>query len=161
MSESKATITWATTATPNDFTKGHYSREHVLTFDGGVSIPGSASPSVIPRPWSEPSAVDPEEAFVASIASCHMLSFLYVAAAQGFAASSYRDTAVGRMSKGANGVPWVSTVRLQPELTWSGDRRPTEVELAELHHHAHEQCFIANSIKTEVTVEAVRSSSPS
>lgn len=158
--ESKATITWTTTATPNDFTKGRYSREHVVTFDGGVSIPGSASPSVIPRPWSEPSAVDPEEAFVAAIASCHMLSFLYVAATQGFAALSYRDTAVGRMSKGPNGVPWVSTVKLQPELTWSGDRRPTEVELAELHHRAHEQCFIANSVKTEVTVEAV-SPSPS
>jgi organic hydroperoxide reductase OsmC/OhrA len=106
----------------------------------------------VPAPWSSSAAVDPEEAFVASIASCHMLTFLFLAAKQGFVVTSYRDSAVGTMTKGTNGVPWVSKVTLRPELAWSGDTRPTDAQLADLHERAHAGCFIANSIKTEVVV---------
>lgn len=155
MSEHHATITWSTGAPPADFAKGKYSREHVWTFDGGTSVPACASPSVVPQPWSIAAAVDPEEAFIASISSCHMLTFLFLASRKGFALASYRDAAVGTMAKGANGVPWVSKVTLRPELVWSSDKQPTAAELADLHHHAHEQCFISNSIKTEVVVEGV------
>jgi len=153
MAEHRATITWTTAVPAAEFTRGKYSREHVWNFDGGASVPGSASPSVVPLPWSSPAAVDPEEAFVAAIASCHMLTFLFLAAKRGFALTSYRDEAIGTMTKGANGVPWVSKVTLRPELAWAGDKRPTPAELAELHHQAHEQCFISNSIKTEVVTQ--------
>src|SRR6478736_596532 len=114
MAEHRATITWTTTAPPADFTKGKYSREHLWAFDGGVTVPGSASPSVVPLPWSSATAVDPEEAFVASVASCHMLTFLFLAAKQGFALAGYRDAAVGVLTKGTNGVPWVSRITLRP-----------------------------------------------
>jgi organic hydroperoxide reductase OsmC/OhrA len=152
MSEHLATIAWSTAVSPAEFLKGKYSREHVWTFDGGTSVPSSASPSVVPLPWSSAAAVDPEEAFVASISSCHMLTFLFLAARKGFALTSYRDAAVGVVTKNANGVAWVSKVTLHPELVWAGDKQPTSAELADLHHHAHAQCFIANSIKTEVVV---------
>jgi len=155
MSEHHATISWSTEAAPADFARGKYSREHVWTFDGGASVPGSSSPSVVPLPWSSAAAIDPEEAFVASVSSCHMLTFLYLASKKGFALASYRDRAVGVMAKGPTGVPWVSKVTLRPELAWAGDKRPTEAELAELHHHAHEQCFISCSIKSEVVVEGI------
>jgi organic hydroperoxide reductase OsmC/OhrA len=155
MSEHRATITWSTAVPISDFAKGRYSREHQWAFDGGTTVQASSSPSVVPLPWSSQGAVDPEEAFVASISSCHMLTFLYLAMKKGFALTSYRDAAVGAMTKGGNGVPWVSKVTLRPEIGWAGDKRPTEAELADLHHHAHEQCFISNSIKTEVVVEGV------
>jgi organic hydroperoxide reductase OsmC/OhrA len=155
MSEHRATITWSTNAAVADFSRGKYSREHTWTFDGGATVAGSSSPSVVPLPWSSAAAVDPEEAFVASISSCHMLTFLYLAAKAGFALTSYRDEAIGVMTKGANGAPWVSKVTLRPEFGWAGDKRPSAAELAELHHHAHEQCFIANSIKTEVVVDGI------
>lgn len=151
MPEHKATLEWHLDDAA-DFPKGRYSREHTWTFDGGFSMPASASPSVVPPPLSNPANVDPEEAFVASIASCHMLSFLFVAARKGFALLSYEDEAVGKMSKGANGVPWVSTVVLNPRIEYAGGRAPTREEVDNLHHEAHGQCFIANSVKTEVTV---------
>jgi organic hydroperoxide reductase OsmC/OhrA len=154
MAEHLATVTWQGTAAPADFVKGKYSREHTWAFDGGVTVAASPSPSVVPAPWSNPANVDPEEAFVASIASCHLLTFLYVAMKKGFALASYRDAAIGVMTKGANGVPWVSKVTLRPQIEWAGDKRPTAPELDELHHAAHEQCFIANSVKTEIVVEA-------
>jgi organic hydroperoxide reductase OsmC/OhrA len=153
MAEHLATITWSTSASPADFVKGKYSREHAWAFDGGASVPASSSPSVVPLPWSSAAGVDPEEAFVASVSSCHMLTFLYLASKKGFALASYRDAAVGVMTKGPTGVPWVSKVTLRPELAWAGERHPTAAELAELHHHAHEQCFIAQSIKTEVVID--------
>jgi len=106
----------------------------------------------VPPPWSSASAVDPEEAFVAAVSSCHMLTFLYLASKQGLALASYRDHAIGVMTKGANGVPWVSKVTLHPELGWVSERKPTAEELAALHHRAHLECFISNSIKTEVVV---------
>ena len=136
MAQHKATITWTSTATPEDFSKGKYSREHSWVFDGGVTVRGSASQSVVPAPWSSPAAVDPEEAFVAAISSCHMLTFVYLAQKAGFVVDAYEDHAVGTMTKSA----------------WGGAKRPTDAEEAHLHHEAHEQCFIAQSVKTEITV---------
>jgi organic hydroperoxide reductase OsmC/OhrA len=150
MSEHKAIIQW-NCAGP-DFLKGRFSREHTWTFDGGATVPASASPSVVPAPYSSAAAVDPEEAFVASIASCHMLTFVWLASRSGFAIESYRDEAIGTMTKNERGVPWVSAVVLRPAIEWSGEKRPTPEDLDRLHHQAHEQCFIANSVKTEITV---------
>ena len=149
--EHTATIAWKRTGP--DFVKGKYSREHVWTFDGGASVPASPSPSVVPAPWSNAAQVDPEEAFVASIASCHMLTFLWVASREGFQADSYEDNAVGVMTKNDRGVPWVSKVTLRPRIAWSGEKQPASADLDRLHHLAHEQCFIANSVKTGIVVE--------
>lgn len=151
MADHRATITWATEVAHDEFVRGKYSREHRWAFDGGVEVAGSSSPSVVPAPWSSASAVDPEEAFVAAIASCHMLSLLYVASKAGFAAASYRDEAIGVMTKNERGVPWVSKVTLRPAIAWRGET-PSNETLDELHHHAHEQCFIAQSVKTEIVV---------
>ena len=153
-SEHHATIEWTCDASAHDFVKGRYSREHRWAFDGGVSVPASPSPSVVPVPWSNPANVDPEEAYVAAIASCHMLTFLWVASKAGLAVRSYRDVAVGTMTKNERGVPWVSRVALAPEIEFAGDRRPNAEELTQLHHAAHDGCFIANSVKTEIVVGA-------
>jgi organic hydroperoxide reductase OsmC/OhrA len=118
-------------------------------------VPASPSPSVVPAPYSNPACLDPEEAFVASIASCHMLTFLHLASRAGFQVDSYHDEAVGRMAKNERGVPWVSAVTLRPKIIYSGERSPAPEDQERLHHQAHEQCFIANSIKTEVTVVPV------
>lgn len=150
MSEHKATITWKRTSP--EFLKGKYSREHSWTFDGGLTVPASPSPSVVPAPYSNPACVDPEEAFVASISSCHMLTFLYLASQQGFQVDSYKDEAVGTMTKSEKGVPWISLVTLHPKIEYSGGKLPTPADEERLHHLAHEQCFIANSVKTEVKV---------
>lgn len=150
MGEYKAVIKWKRTSP--DFLRGKYSREHTWTFDGGAAVPASASPHVVPTPWSNPACVDPEEAFIASISSCHMLTFLYLAAKEGFQIDSYEDEAVGSMSKNEKGVPWVSSIVLNPKIVYSGDKIPTATEQDRLHHLAHEQCFIANSVKTEITV---------
>jgi len=151
MSEYKVTVSW--TRNGPDFLKGKYSREHTWTFDGGVTLAASSSPSVVPAPWSNPKAVDPEEAFVAAVSSCHMLTFVWLASRQGFQLDSYQDAAVGVMTKNEKGVPWVSLVTLRPRLVWSGERTPTAQDIEHLHHAAHEQCFIAASIKTDVKVE--------
>lgn len=150
MSEHKATIRWARNGP--DFLKGKYSREHTWTFDGGLTVPASPAPSVVPAPWSNTASVDPEEAFVAAISSCHMLTFLWVASKEGFVADSYEDAAVGVMTKNERGATWVSRVTLRPRIVWSGDKRPAPADMDRLHHRAHEECFIANSIKTEVVV---------
>jgi organic hydroperoxide reductase OsmC/OhrA len=152
MSEHRATITWAGGATAGDFVKLRYTREHRWTFDGGVELVASSSPSVVPAPWSNPHGVDPEEAYVAAIASCHMLTFLFVAARAGFAVAGYRDEAVGVMTRTPAGVAWVSRVTLSPRISYAGDRQPSAEELAKLHHDAHEGCFIASSVKTEIVV---------
>jgi organic hydroperoxide reductase OsmC/OhrA len=152
MSEHRATIEWAGGAAAGDFVKLRFTREHRWTFDGGASVVASAAPSVVPAPWSNPHGVDPEEAFVASLASCHMLTFLFVAAKAGFAVATYRDDAVGIMAKNAAGKAWVSKVTLSPRITYAGDKQPTAEELAVLHHAAHDGCFIANSVKTEIVI---------
>ena len=153
MSEYKVRVNWKRKGP--DFLKGKYSREHTWTFDGGVTLAASSSPSVVPAPWSDPKAVDPEEAFVAAVSSCHMLTFVWLASRQGFQLDSYQDDGVGVMTKNEKGTPWVSLVTLRPRLVWSGEKKPTEQEIEHLHHQAHEQCFIAASIKTEVKVESV------
>jgi organic hydroperoxide reductase OsmC/OhrA len=153
MSDHKATISWRR-RTGDDFPKGKYSREHIWTFDGGAVVNASPSPSVVPTPYSNPAFVDPEEAYVASLSSCHMLTFLYLAGRQGFQIDSYDDEAVGHMTKNERGVPWVSTVTLKPKILYSGPKRPTAEEQEHLHHQSHEQCFIANSVKTEIKVES-------
>ena len=152
MSEHKATVRWTLPAGA-DFVKGRYSREHTWTFDGGVTVPASPSPGVVPAPYSNPAAVDPEEAYVASISSCHMLTYLHVASRQGFLIERYEDEAVGVMRKNERGAIWVSAVTLSPRIAYGGDRRPSAADEARLHHLAHEQCFIANSVRTEITVK--------
>src|SRR5215475_4395993 len=126
MSEHKAIIRWKNSGP--DFLKGKYSREHTWTFDGGVTINASASPSVVPAPYSNPAHVDPEEAFVAAISSCHMLTYLYLSSQQGFRVDSYHDEAVGVMTKNERGVPWVSAVTLHPQIAYSGDKLPTPAD---------------------------------
>jgi organic hydroperoxide reductase OsmC/OhrA len=154
MSEHKATISWKCTSP--EFLKGRYSREHTWTFDGGITVPASPSPSVVPAPYSNPAHVDPEEAFVAAVSSCHMLTYLYLAYQQGFQVDSYHDEAVGMMTRNARNVPWVSSVELHPKIVYSGGKLPTPADEQRLHQMAHEQCFIANSIKTEVIVKAAK-----
>jgi organic hydroperoxide reductase OsmC/OhrA len=151
MSSHIATISWKDTGT--EFTKGRYSRAHNWTFDGGLTVPASASPSVVRPPLSDPAGVDPEEAFVAALSSCHMLTFLHLARVAGFQVSSYDDAAVGEMTKNERGVPFFSSVTLNPRIVYGGDRRPSPEDLRRLHHDAHDQCFIAQSVKTLVTVQ--------
>jgi organic hydroperoxide reductase OsmC/OhrA len=150
MSEHRASIRWRYNG--GEFRKGRYSRAHTWTFDGGLIVPASPSPGVVPAPWSEPGNVDPEEAFVAAIASCHMLTFLHLASREGFDVKSYEDDAVGTMTKNAHGVPWVSRVVLKPRVAWGASGPPPVDVEKRLHHNAHEQCFIANSVKTVITV---------
>jgi len=152
MSQHRATIEWTGTAGPEEFRNGRYSREHRWTFDGGAVVAASSSPSVVPVPWSVPGHVDPEEAYVASISSCHMLTFLFLAAKAGFTVTQYRDDAVGVMTRTAQGVSWISRVTLAPRISYAGDRQPTPDEALHLHHAAHHDCFIASSVKTEIVV---------
>jgi organic hydroperoxide reductase OsmC/OhrA len=150
MSEHKAIISWS--RKDADFLSGKYSREHTWAFDGGAVIAASPSPSVVPAPWSNLANVDPEEAFVASISSCHMLTFLFLASRQGFQVDSYHDDAVGLMTENERGVRWIGSVTLNPKIIFSGAKRPSAADLERLHHDAHEQCFIANSVRTQVVV---------
>ena len=138
-----------------DFLGKRYSREHLLRFDGGLEVPGSSSPHVVPLPMSSASALDPEEAFVASLSSCHMLWFLSMAAKHKFCVDRYFDAASGVMEKNAAGKMAMTVVTLRPDVTFSGKDLPTRAELNQLHHEAHESCFIANSVKTEVRCEPV------
>jgi organic hydroperoxide reductase OsmC/OhrA len=152
MSTYTATIRW-TRDTSTDFSRGQYSRAHSWEFDGGVTVPASPSPHVVPQPWSDTSAVDPEEAFVASLASCHMLFFVDLARRAGFTVDSYVDEAEGVLDKRDDGKMWMSRVIMHPRVEVAGDPRPRAPEIADLHHRAHDQCFIANSVTTEVKVE--------
>lgn len=154
MAEHLATIRWQ--RGDGDFKAGKFSRNHTWTFDGGAVVEASAAPGVVPAPYVNPAGVDPEEALVASISSCHMLSFLYVAWKAGYQVDSYEDRAVGLMSKNEQGIPWVGSATLHPKISFGGDRQPTEAEEEKLHHDAHHICFIANSVRTEITVEPVR-----
>ncbi len=134
------------------FTDNRYSRGHLWRFDEGVEVPASSSPLVVPN-YSVAAAVDPEEAFVASLSSCHMLFFLMFAARGGLRIDRYEDEATGEMAKNGSGKLFVAKVTLRPRVTISGDKRPSEAELAALHHKSHDECFIANSVKTEVVTE--------
>lgn len=151
MAEHRATVRWA--HKEGDFLKGRYSREHTWSFDGGLTIPASPSPSAVPKPYCNEANVDPEEAFVASISSCHMLTYLFVAMKAGFQVASYEDDAIGTMTKNDQGSFWVSSVVLNPRIEYSGEKRPSHEDEARLHHAAHDQCFIANSVKTDIRVQ--------
>ncbi|HMT09465.1 MAG TPA: OsmC family protein [Pyrinomonadaceae bacterium] len=152
MSRYTATITWKSDSS-DTFTKQRYTRGHVWEFDGGVSVPASSSPQVVPR-FSVEAAVDPEEALVASASSCHMLTFLYLAAKDGFNVASYTDNAVGEMAAMDDGRRWLATIRLDPQIEWL-DTEPNAEQLAELHHNAHKECYIANSIKSEIKIKGI------
>jgi organic hydroperoxide reductase OsmC/OhrA len=153
MAQYTATITWERNGAV--FTDNRYSRGHRWSFDGGVDVPASSSPHVVKLPLSVAEAVDPEEAFVASLSSCHMLSFLWVAARQGFVVEQYRDEAVGVLAKNADGKQAMTTVTLKPHVTFGGEKRPSEAEHEAMHHEAHALCFIANSVNTDVRCEPI------
>lgn len=151
MAEYKTVVAWSRDGAA--FTDNRYSRGHRWLFDGGLEVAASSSPHVVPLPLSVAEAVDPEEAFVASLSSCHMLWFLSIAAKRGFVIESYRDEAVGMLAKDASGNMAMTSVTLHPEVQFDGDKRPTkEVEVA-MHSEAHGQCFIARSVKTDVLCE--------
>ena len=135
-----------------DFIKGQYTRAHEWAFDGGAVVPASASRHIVPEPWSDLKGVDPEEAFVASLASCHMLFFLDFARRGGFVVDSYVDEAEGVLDKRDDGRMWMSKVTLRPRVTWGGGA-PNEAAVADLHDRAHQACFIANSVTSEVTID--------
>jgi organic hydroperoxide reductase OsmC/OhrA len=148
--EYQATVEWQRRGAA--FLDNKYSRGHTWHFDGGVAVPASSAPSSVPLPYSIAEAVDPEEALVAAISSCHMLFFLSFAAKQGFLIERYRDEAVGVMERNTDGKLYVAKVILNPEAIVEGGRQPSRDELDALHHRAHEECFIANSVKAEITV---------
>ena len=154
--EYRATVTWKRDGGAV-FTDQRYSRGHTWSFDGGITVPGSSSPHSVKLPYSVAEAVDPEEAFVAALSSCHMLTFLYVAAKQGYVIDAYADEAVGVMTRNEHGKMWVSWVTLAPAIIFAGEKRPTPAQFDELHHLAHEECFIANSVKSEVVVQGAMS----
>jgi organic hydroperoxide reductase OsmC/OhrA len=144
-----AEVAWAL-KDGEDFVKGRYSRGHTVAFDGGTVVPASASPHVVGK-WAVAAAVDPEEMLVAALSSCHMLSFLHVARLAGFSVRAYRDHAEGTMQEIAPGRHAITKVVLHPSIEWSGDA-PDTATLQHLHHEAHEACYIANSVKTDVTI---------
>ncbi len=151
MANHNATIRWF--ASPGeDFARGKYSRAHSWNFDGGTIVPASASPHIVPAPWADAAAVDPEEAFVASLSSCHMLFFLDFARRSGVIVTSYEDEADGLMEKGEDGRIRITKVTLRPKIVFGGEE-PDAAALDALHHKAHEACFIANSTTAEVVVE--------
>lgn len=147
-----AEVDW--TRGDQDFLDGRYSRRHVLRFDGGAELAGSASPHSVRVPFADPSAVDPEESLVGAAAACHMLWFLSLAARQGFLVDRYSDAASGVMTSDERGKLFFSRITLRPRIEFSGKRRPTPVELAALHEAAHADCYIANSLRGEIVVEA-------
>lgn len=150
MSSYTAKISWKSDS-PDTFTKNRYTRGHEWSFDGGITVPASSSPHVVPR-FSVAEAVDPEEALIASAASCHMLTFLWLAARAGFNIAGYTDNAVGEMGTLEDGRQWVASITLDPQIEWIGDP-PSGDQLTDLHHEAHQQCFIANSIKSDIIVK--------
>ena len=146
MSEHKVTLKWERGGA--DFSYQNYPRDYTWTFDGGYTMTATAAPAYL----GNPANVDPEEAFVAALSSCHMLTFLAIACKQRFVLDSYEDEAAGHMEKIAEGKMAITRVELRPRIAWSGDRKPSAEEVDKMHHFAHEHCFIANSVKTTVTV---------
>jgi organic hydroperoxide reductase OsmC/OhrA len=147
----RASIAWLRRG--DDFRRGRYDRSHAWTFDGGIRVPASASPQVVPVPFASEEAVDPEEALVAAAASCHMLSFLHLAAKRGFVVERYDDDAEGLMERGAGGRYAITRITLRPRIVFGGDAAPDAAGLAALHEAAHEECYIANSLRAEIAVE--------
>jgi len=153
MSTYSATIRWERGDQP--FIDNKYSRGHTWLFDGGVEVPASSSPHSVPLPYSRTNAIDPEEAFVASLSSCHMLWFLFIAAERGFCVNSYIDNAEGAMAKNASGKLAMTRVTLRPKVVFVGNLLPARNDIESMHHKAHTECFIANSVKTEVLCEPI------
>jgi organic hydroperoxide reductase OsmC/OhrA len=151
MSSHSAIVSW-TRGQGEAFTDNRYSRAHRWRFDGGAEVPASASPHIVPPPCSEPANVDPEEAFIAALSSCHMLFYLSLAAARGFVVDDYRDEAEGVMEKDGHGATWVARVVLKPRVAYAGAPPDRTVE-ADLHHAAHRRCFLANSVRTAIEVD--------
>ena len=147
-----ATVVWRRGDQP--FTDRKYSRAHAWVLDG-ITVPASSSPAVVRLPLSKADAIDPEEALVASLSSCHMLFFLDFAARAGFRIDEYRDNISATMTKNEAGKVWVSRIVLHPEITFSGDKRPTAADVADLHHKSHVECFIANTVRSEVVIDTV------
>ncbi|MEM7020830.1 MAG: OsmC family protein [Pseudomonadota bacterium] len=152
--EYSAKVSWIRDA-EEPFTDNQYSRGHVWDFDGGVTVPASSSPHVVPLPYSVEANVDPEEAFIAALSSCHMLFFLSIAAKRKFVIDEYVDDAIGIMEKDEANKISMTKVTLRPKVSFSGDKQPTLAQLEKMHHQSHEQCFIANSVKTEVVTKVV------
>ena len=153
MASYKATIAWE--RKNEGFSDNRYSRAHTWRFDGGIELRASSSPHVVPLPYSAEDAVDPEEAFVASLSSCHMLWFLSTAAKRGHCIDRYEDVAEGILARNAEGKLAMTIVTLRPSVVFSGDKLPTKAEIGTMHHEAHDACFIANSITTDVRCEPV------
>lgn len=158
MSNYQAQIVWERgQQTDHVFTDQRYSRRHTLQFDGGAQLTGSSSPHVVPLPWSDPAGVDPEELLVASLASCHMLWFLSLAARQGYCVDRYEDQASGVLGQNREGKLAMTTVTLRPRVVFGGHMRPSAEAQHTLHQQAHEECFIANSVNCTVLCEPVPS----
>ncbi|HEV2531296.1 OsmC family protein [Phenylobacterium sp.] len=152
MARYRATCDWSLAESGEDFLKGRYGRGHTVGFGSGVKVPGTASAQVVGNKWAAPDSVDPEEMLVASLSQCHMLTFLHKAREAGLVVTRYRDDAEGLMEKIDGDRMAVTKVTLRPEIAYAGER-PTADQRARLHHLAHEECFIANSVKTQVVVE--------
>ena len=152
MSQYNAKISWRR-AEEEDFIRSEYSRAHQWSFDGGVTVPASSSPHIVPIPYSVEANVDPEEAYVASISSCHMLFFLSIAAKRRFVIDEYIDNAVGIMAQDDSGRLAITKVILRPQISFSGDKQPSAEQIKKLHHQSHDQCFIANSVRSEIVIE--------
>ena len=152
MSEYLAKVSWFR-GVDETYTDNKYSRGHQWQFDGGVTVPASASPYIVPLPYSIEANVDPEEAFVAALSSCHMLFFLSIAAKNKFVIDAYIDHAVGVLEQGADGKMWMAKVVLRPKIAFAGDNKPGYARLEKMHDQSHQQCFIANSVRTEVVTE--------
>jgi organic hydroperoxide reductase OsmC/OhrA len=150
MSSHSAIIEWERSEAV--FVDNRYSRAHRWTFDGGAVVPASSSPHVVKVPLSDPANVDPEEAYVASLSSCHMLWFLGIACSAGYVVDRYVDEAEGHMVRGEGGQYWIATVDLHPAVAFSGAKVPDDAAVEHLHHKAHEACFLAKSVKTEIRV---------
>ena len=153
MTTHEATIQWY--RNDDEFTDNHYSRAHTWSFDGGAIVPASPSPDIVPPPHSVAENVDPEEAFVASLSSCHMLVFLAIAAKRGYTVDSYRDEASGVLEKNNDGRLAVTRVTLRPEATYCGDKTPGPEQVEKMHHRSHELCFIANSVLTRIQTDII------
>ena len=151
MSQHQAHIQWNRQSNER-FVDQRYSRAHTWTFDGGIIVAASSAVSAVPLPYSKAENVDPEEAFVASLSSCHLLTFIWLAAKEKFVVDSYDDLAIGSLSRNEKGRMGITSVRLEPRIVFSGEKLPTDTDLERLHHAAHEQCFIANSVLTQITV---------
>lgn len=146
----EAQVAWQRAGQP--FLDGRYSRAHAWRFDGGLQLPASSSPLSVPVPMSDPAAVDPEEALVAAASSCHMLFFLSIAVQRGLTVDSYVDGAVGFLGSDDSGRMAMTRIELRPAIVFGGERQPSQADLQEIHHLAHERCYVANSLKSEVVV---------